>query len=508
MPYGFPTRRIVLGAIKHESHTFNRDPTTLALFRSQSYHLDDAVPRAFRGTGQEMAGFLAAAERFGWWTRTPISASATSGGRVSAEAMADFLRVLGDGLRAAMPLDGVLLALHGAMAAEGDDDADGTILAMVRAIVGPDVPIAVTFDLHANVSDRTADLANIIVSYRTNPHTDHVAVGLVAAELLERAIRARVPVTSVVARAPTLVAFDRGRTHTGHGPMIDALAEARRIEQAEPDIWSVSLNSGFSHADVPQAGPSVTVSGTAAPARLRAVAEAIMAEGFRRRAEETIRLATVDEAVAAMRQGRPGAPVIVADYTDAPGGGAYGDATVLLRAMIAAELRDAAFGAIWDPKTAAQAVAAGVGARIAVRLGGWIDPVFSGAPIEATAEVIRLSDGNYVHDGPYAPGILGSFGASAVLRIGGVDVIVASINKNILDQQQFKIYGLDPLGRAAVALKCMHGFRAAFEPVAAQVVSCDAGGLTTYDYSRLPFRNLRRPIWPLDPVTSLEGTVA
>ncbi len=498
MPH--PPRRVLLAAIKHESHTFNRFPTPLALFRRQDYRTGAAVPPAYRGTGLEMAGFLAKAEEHGWSIETPLAVSATSGGRVAAEAMADFLAVLEAGLRAAAPLDGVLLALHGAMAAEGDDDADGTILARVRAIVGPDVPIATTFDLHANVSDRSAAMANIIVSYRTNPHTDHVAVARVAADLLQRAMEAGTRPTSVVARAPTLVAFDRGRTHTGHGPMIDALAEARRIEREEPGIWSVSLNGGFSHADVWQAGPSVTVSGDAPPATLQAVADRLMAMGFARRAEETVRLATVDEAIDAMREGRPDAPVIVADYTDAPGGGAYGDATVLLRAMIEANLPDAAFGAIWDPATAKQALAAGQGATIDVRLGGWIDPVFSDAPIEAQATVLLLSDGTYVHEGPYAAGTRGSFGPSALLRIGGIDVIVSSENKNILDQQQFKKYGIDPARRSAVGLKCMHGFRAAFEPVAARVVSCDAGGLTTYTYARLPFRNIRRPIWPLDPV--------
>ncbi|MCC6716856.1 MAG: M81 family metallopeptidase [Acetobacteraceae bacterium] len=500
MPYGFPTKRVVLAAIKHESHTFNRFPTTLDLFRRQGYHLGREVASAYRDTGLEMAGFLAAAARFGWWVQTPISASATSGGRVTAEAMANFLAVLGDGLRAAMPLDGVLLALHGAMAAEEDDDADGTILAMVRGIVGDAVPIAVTFDLHANVSDRTAGLADVIVSYRTNPHTDHYPTAVRAAELLHRAMTGEVRPRTVVARAATLVAFDRGRTHTGHGPMMDALADARRLERMDPGVWCVSINSGFSHADVWQAGPSVTVTGDAAPAQLQAIADGIMVAGFHRRAEESVRLATVADAVAAMGAGRPGAPVVVADYTDAPGGGAYGDATVLLRAMIAAGLQASAFGAIWDPATAAQAVAAGLGAHIAVKLGGWIDPEFSDSPIAAMAEVICLSDGDYVHEGPYAPGTVGSFGASAILRIGGVDVIVSTENKNILDQQQFKIFGIEPSRCASIGLKCMHGFRAAFEPVAARVISCDAGGLTTYDYRRLPFRHLRRPIWPLDNV--------
>lgn len=494
-------RHVLLAAIKHESHTFNRFPTTLALIRRQHWYEGEAVPRAFRGTGLEMAGFLDVADAEAWRITTPLSMAAGSGGRVAADAFAAALATLEAGIRAAGPLDGVLLALHGAMAAEGEDDADGAILQRVRAIVGPDVPIAATLDLHANVSDRMAAMANILVSYRTNPHVDHRETALRAGSLLARAMASRVLPVTVVARAPTLVGFDRGRTHTGHGPMIDALAEADRLEREAPGVLAVSVNGGYSHADVWDAGPSVVITGEGDPAALRAHAEALMAMGFRRRAEETVRLATVPEAIAAMREGRQGGgPVIVADYTDAPGGGAYGDSTVLLRAMMEAGLTDAAFGAIFDPKAAAAACDAGEGARLRLAFGGWIDPRFSGTPIEAEVEVLRVSDGAYVHDGPYAPGTRGSFGRSALVRAGGIAVILSTENKNILDQAQFRIYGVEPPRLAALGLKCMHGFRAAFEPVAARVLSCDAGGLTTYDYARLGFRALRRPIWPLDEV--------
>ncbi|MFT8243572.1 M81 family metallopeptidase [Roseomonas sp. BN140053] len=493
--------RILLAAIKHESHTFNRFPTTLELFRRQGYLRDAAVPARFRGTGSEMAGFLDVAEARGWEVSTPIAVSAGSGGRVTAEALGEFLSVLEEGLRRAAPLDGVLLALHGAMVAEDEDDPDGLILERVRAIVGPGVPVAATLDPHANLSDRMAAQASILVSYRTNPHVDHRETGQRAAELLARAIGEGARPATVVARAPTLVGFDRARTHTGHGPMIDALAAAAAAERDVPGVWHVSINGGFSHADVHDAGPSVTVSGTAAPAVLHEVAAGLMAEGFRRRAEETVRLASVAEAVAAAREGAPGGPVVIADYTDAPGGGACGDNTTLLRAMIEAGLEDAAFGAIWDPRAAEAARAAGVGARVALRLGGWVDPDFSGTPIEAVGEVRLLSGGDYVHDGPYAPGARGSFGASALVRFGGVDVIVATENRNILDLRQFRIFGIDPARCRTIGLKCMHGFRAAFEPIAGRVLSCDAGGLTTYDYARLPFTRLRRPIWPLENVS-------
>lgn len=502
-------RNVLLSAIKHESHTFNRFPTPLDLIRRQHWYEGEAVVQTFRDTGLEMAGFLDIAGREGWRISTPISMAATSGGRVAADAFAAAVGVLEAGIRAAGKLDGVLLCLHGAMAAEGEDDADGAILERVRALVGPGVPIAATLDLHANVSDRMADCANILVSYRTNPHVDHRETARRAGALLARAMESgRLPV-SVVARAPTLVGFDRGRTHTGHGPMIDALREAERLEEEAPGVLAVSVNGGYSHADVLDAGPCVIVTGEAEPEVLRRHAVALMAMGFRRRAEETVRLATVEEAVAAMREGAGGGPVVVADYTDAPGGGAYGDATVLLRAMIEAGLTNAAFGAIFDPKAAAAACDAGEGATLRLACGGWIDPRFSGAPIEMDVTVMRLSDGAFVHEGPYAPGTRGSFGRSALVRAGGVDVILATVNKNILDQAQFRIYGLEPARLSAIGLKCMHGFRAAFEPVAGRVLSCDAGGLTTYDYPRLGFRNVRRPVWPLDPLEAWpEGDLA
>jgi len=491
-------RTVLLGSIKHESHTFNRFPTSFALIRRQGRREGAAVVQAHRDTGSEMAGFLDVAEAMGWHFTTPIAMNATSGGRVAADAFAGALATLEAGIRAAGRLDGILLALHGAMAAEGEDDADGAILDRVRRLVGHDVPIAATLDLHANVSDRMAANANILISYRTNPHVDQRETAHRAARLLARAMDSRVLPISVVERAPTLVGFDRGRTHTGHGPMIDALAEADRLERDEPGVLAVSVNGGYSHADMLDAGPSVIVTGEGDAAVLRRHAATLMRMGYERRAEETVRLVTIPEAIAAMREGP--FPCIVADYTDAPGGGAYGDATPMLRAMIEAGLTNTAFGAIFDPKAAAIACAAGEGAKLHLSLGGWIDPEFSGAPIEAEVEVRKVSDGAYVHDGAYAPGTRASFGPSALVRVGGIDVIVATENKNILDLQQFRIFGLDPARLTAIGLKCMHGFRAAFEPIAARVLSCDAGGLTTYDYGRLGYTRVRRPVWPLDAV--------
>lgn len=490
--------RVVMATIKHESNTFNRFPTTLDHFKRQGYRRDEEVLKAFSGARLEMSGFIDAARDFGWDAVTPIAVHANSGGRVSVEAYADFMAVLEAALIAHHPLDGVLLALHGAMVADGEDDADGATLERVRALVGRSVPVAVTLDLHANVSDRMAAAANILVSYRTNPHVDHYETALKAAELLQQAMETKVLPQTVVRRTATLVGFDRGRTHTGRGPMHDTLAMARQIEAEDSDILFVSVNAGFSHADVWEAGPSVTVTGVCSAVHLQDVAARLLDEGFRRRGEETVRLLSVAEAIDAATQGAPGQPAIIADYTDAPGGGSYGDSTVLLRALVESRMAPAAYGAIWDPPAAAAAVAAGVGSRLLLKIGGWIDPAFSGSPLESEVEVIAVSDGRYVHEGPYGAGTIGTFGTSALVRIGTVDCIVSTENRNIVDRQQFLIFGLDPHRQAVVGLKCMHGFRAGFEPGAGTVVACDAGGLVTYDYSKFDYLKLRRPIWPID----------
>ena len=497
--------RVLLAQVLHEANTFNRFAKTLDDFLVQGCHFGADVPAAFAGTSMEMAGFLEAAQARGWTTATPVATTLSVGGRVERAAFERFRDAILGGLRGLGHADGILVALHGAMVAEGEDDADGALLAALRGAVGPGTPIVVTLDLHANVSDRMASTANAIVPYRTNPHTDRKETALRAAAILADAMSGRTRPRVHLARAPQMFGFDRGRTFTGHGPMVDALAKARRLEREVPGIVEIGILAGYSYADVWEVGPSVCVTGDGDDPRHRAVAEELMADGRRRRGEETSRLLGVEEAVALMRADGPGAgPVIVADFADAPGAGAHGDATGLLRGMIEGGVRDAAFGTIFDPRAAAQARAAGAGARLRLAFGGWIDPRLGGPPIEADVEVLRLSDGRYVHEGPYAAGMTASFGPSALVRAGGVDVILASEAINIWDLQQFRIFGIDPAAKAAIGLKCMHAFRAAFEPLASRVADCDGGGIASSRYAERDYARARRPIHPLDPVPEEE----
>jgi microcystin degradation protein MlrC len=490
------TKRVLIASIMHETNTFSRLATGPDAFRQRHDHRGEAVPRAFRGTRTEIGAFLDAAEEYGWALRHSVAAAATPSGKVTAEAWAELSGAVLAALDA--PLDGVLLALHGAMVTETADDAEGDLLWRLRERLGPALPIAVTLDLHANVTDLMAAQASIIIAYRSYPHVDQYERGRQAADLLARAMAGEIRPRCVVARRPTLDGADHGRT-TSPGPMRDLLARAASHE-TEKGVLAVSVHAGFGWADIAEAGPSVAVTGDGDSPRWREIAESLMDEVWQRRAETTLALVPVEAAIAAARRPEgPGKPLVLADFTDNPGGGGYGDATNLLRAMLDAGLENAAFAPISDPDAVRQCRAAGEGAIVTLAIGGKIDPAF-GAPLTVTGTVQRLGDGAFIADGPMWKGLRMTMGPSAVLRVGGVEIVLASNRFQITDLQHFLSLGIDPRRKSVVALKSAQHFRAAYQPIAREVLTVDAGALTTPDYRRFSYRRLRRPIWPLDPL--------
>ncbi|MEX2648740.1 MAG: M81 family metallopeptidase, partial [Alphaproteobacteria bacterium] len=386
-----------------------------------------------------------------------------------------------------------------AMVTESDDDGEGRLLEELRAVVGPALPIVVTLDLHANVTDRMARHANALISYRTYPHTDMRERGREAAELTARAIRGEVRPRTAVARRAMIEGADHGRTGVD-GPMVPLLARARAIERDEPGALSVSINGGFGDADIHDAGPSVTVVGDGDSLRWQALADELMDEVWRRRDEFSVEYLSPAEAVrrAKAAAGRAG-PGVVADYADNPGGGAYGDATGLLAAMVEARLDDAVFACLRDPEAVRAMHAAGAGASLTLDLGGKADARLGGGPLRLSGRVVSVSDGAFRYEGPMYTGGEGRMGPAAVFRAGGIDVVATTYNLQVLDQQMLKSQGIDPGARSIVAVKSMHHFRGAFAPIARAILVADCGGLTSPDYRKRPYRKLRRPIYPLDP---------
>ena len=491
-------RRVLIASVMHETNTFSRLPTDLEAFRRRYLHRGEAVPANFRGTSTEIGGFFEVAEREGWQISHPVAAAATPSGKVTGEAWAVLSGEIVEAAR--QRPDGILLALHGAMVTETADDAEGDLLERLRGVVGPDVPIAITLDLHANVTDRMARLADVIIPYRTYPHVDQVERARQAAGLVARAMAGEIRPTTVVARRPTLDGMDHGRT-TSEGPMRRLLARAAEFEK-EPGVLVVGLNAGFGWADIAEAGPSVTVTGDGGAPRWRAIAEELADEVWRTRTESTATLLPVAEAVARAKQiGQPGRPVVLADTTDNPGGGGYGDATGLLAGLIEAGVQNAAFCPITDPAAVAACKAAGLGGRVRLAMGGKIDPAFS-PPIEVEGSVRFLGDGTFTFEGPMWKGLKGTMGDIAVLAVGGVEVVLAANRFQVTDPQHFLAAGIDPRAKSIIGLKSSQHFRAAYQAIAAEVLLVNSGALTNPDYRMFTYRKLRRPIWPLDDVTA------
>jgi microcystin degradation protein MlrC len=264
-------------------------------------------------------------------------------------------------------------------------------------------------------------------------------------------------------------------------------------------VFAVSVNGAFGNADIAEVGPTVLVTAQGDMDRHRRFADSIADDIWERRFESLNTYPAVDEAAAICKAYRKTkGPIVVADYADNPGGGGYGDSTELLQALLDASVADACFGPMVDSETAADLHRRKVGDAVSVRLGGKTDPRFGGEPLDLAGTLLLLSDGSYVGDGPMAGGLKGTWGPTAVIRVDGIDILVVSIPNQMLDLQQFRAFGINPTEKSVVALKSMQHFRAAFEPIAGEVIVCDSGALCTPDLTKLPYANVLRPIFPLD----------
>jgi microcystin degradation protein MlrC len=491
---------VFAASVMHETHTFSITPTTLDSFKAYQYLRDDKIPKAMRGTRSEWGAVFDLAEEFGWKMVHPLSAIAQPSGKVTADAFAQMLDIITSGLKAALPVDGVLLPLHGSMVAESHDDAEGEILKRVRDLVGGKVPIAVSLDLHANATEEMAALADIITTYRTTPHIDMYEAAERAGRLLQRAMKGEIRPSVSLANRPVLSGLDRGRTIAGYGPMIDMLKMVKQAEAEEAGVLEIGVNAGYAWSDVPFTGPTVLVTGDGRRPAYKDLAERLAEHIWTTRGKDTVHLISMEETIAIAAEKRPAGagPLLIGDYTDNPGGGGHGDGTNLIRALIDAGIDDVVVGTMADPESAQIGLKAGVGATVTIDLGGKIDPRFGGTPIRLTGKVAAVSDGIYVRTGKFATGTTGTMGPSFLLDLGNIRIIVATHRTQIDDREQFRIYGVEPEHANVLACKAMNHFRADFEPMSRKLIYVDSGGICSLDYNQFPWTKLRRPIWPLD----------
>ncbi len=494
--------RIFLAGVHHETTTFAPSVADWAAFEAGAgyppYARGEAMLEQMRGGSLAIAGFAREAQRRGWTLRPSAWAGAMPSNRITAGAFARIVREIEDDLRAARRdgLDGVFLDLHGAAVAEGADDAEGELLARLRAIAGPDLPIVASLDLHANVTRRMLALASGLSTYRTYPHVDMAATGERAAAMLAR--RMAEPARrwhTAARRVPFLLPLNAQCTLME--PAASVIAELVRLEARTGAELSFAM--GFSAADFAECGPVVFGHGLDERSLQQAV-EALHAGILARRpawrAEFLTPAQAVDRALALAAPDR--GPVVVADTQDNPGAGGDANTTGMLHALLAARAGHrlegkVALGLLFDPDSARAAHAAGVGARLNLRLGRAVrtwDGSFTDAPVAREASVLALHDGELRLHGPMTAGSTARLGPCACVEVEGVRVLLASAKAQMLDRDLFRFLGVEPAAMQALVVKSSVHFRADFAPIASQILVAKAPGPMPADPGDLPWRHL------------------
>ncbi len=490
--------RIAIGGFLHETSTCVQTSTTLKDFEfDRGIIRGDDVLQRFEGTNVCTGGFIEGAKRYGFEPVPLLRTAAFPGGLIVRDDYEALKQELLDRLSAAErdggPVDGVLLDLHGAMVVEGIDDGDGDVIAAVRTAIGPDRPIVVTQDLHGNHTQQRVEQADALVGYDTFPHIDMAERGLEAAQIIAQTVRGEIRPEMAIHQLPMF--WSTRCQITAHAPMDEVIQLMHAMEQ-RAGIISITIATGFPWADVPDVGSSVIVVADGDHDLAQQTADELGKWIWDRRERwDSAPIAVCDALAEGERVGKY--PIILADHTDNTGGGSPGDSTEVLRTFLELQLQDALLLYLVDPEVARQAHAAGVGARISVSLGGKSDPV-QGPPVDAEAEVVAISQGEFAYDGPMFAGLTGNMGTSAWLRIGGVSIVVVSAREQPFDPAFARSLGIDCPSMKYIAVKSAAHFRAAFEPFAGSIFNVDAAGIHTHIFKNLPYKKRTRPVFPVE----------
>ncbi len=485
--------RLVIAMMKHETNTFSPVKTDWQRFRDWGAYLGPDVRRAYEGTAMPIGAYLKLAREIGAEVVTPIAAEAMPSGPVEAEAYELMSGAILDAVRKGC--DAAMLDLHGAMVAERAPDGEGTLLERIRTIA-PDLPIAVTCDLHANLTERMVRNCTALIGYKTYPHVDMEEVGEQVGRILLRAIKGEIRPAMGWARRPLLA--QTLRMGTDDEPMKTLIRMARDEERR--GMLAATVFGGFPLADFADAGMSAICVADGDAAAARAAAERLIDAAWERREDFLYRPEPLAQAVARAREITEG-PVLLLDHADNVGSGGTEDVMTVLREVIRQGLEDVAVAAVCDPEAVKTMAAAGVGATVTLRLGGRTNmPAIGkrGEPLEVTGRVRTLSDGEWIVRGPMYTGVKVSMGPSAVLDTGKIQIVVVSRHHEPWDQGVFTSLGIDPRTKRYLLLKSRIHYRAGFAPLARATITLDGEGVTTSDNGILRFERVRRPIFPLD----------
>jgi microcystin degradation protein MlrC len=484
--------RIVTGTISHETNVLSTIRTNLEQFNRRLLLRDDEVFDHFRGTRTPVGGLMDGCERHGFELIPTVFASATPSGKITDEAFDALLGEILDGIRNAGPIDGVALHLHGAGVSESHDDIEGHVLSEVRRLIGSR-PLVSTFDLHANYTRLMVDSADVLIGYDTYPHVDGYERSLEAIDVMARLLDGSLRPTKAFRQPPMMPALQA--QFTGRHPMKALMERAFEMEEIG-GVETITVAAGFPWSDFEDVGLSIIVTTNDDQGLADRCADELSGLAWGMRRDFLVKPTPVREALEKVKAAEEG-PIVLADIGDNPGGGAPCDGTVVLKAVLEAGLEGGVFAVMADPGAVEQAASVGVGKEVTLDLGGKIDALH-GAPLRVTGVVRLLSDGRFINKGPMGTGAETDMGRTAVLKIGGVEVIVTEKRLQPTDLELYRSLGVEPTEKRFIVVKSSVHYRAAHEPIAKEVIELDTPGLTSPRLAGFGFKKIRRPIFPLD----------
>jgi len=488
---------ILIAGLRYEANSFAPGRATLDAFRRRRLVVGDDV--LAHEHADAIAGAVCVARDTGARLVGALSTWGGSGPVVADDAYAELRDALLARIeRHAGDVDGVFVALHGAMLAEGQPDPEGEVLQAIRARVGRDVPIAVALDLHCHFTDAMAAAADVAVGYRTCPHVDIVRTGEQAMGLLLDALHGRITPRVLSRRLPMITPAEHHDTR--HGPMREVMAVARAVE-SRPGVLASSVFATQPWLDVERVGWRAAVVIDAgqpdAYANASRALDELTTAMWERRRRFLVAKTPIEEALASVRaRPRSERPFVLADGSDSPSAGSTGDGVALLRTLLEQDFDDQACVIVTDAPAARACRAAGVGADVNIHVGGTLAPRFFD-PVRLAGRVAGVRDGRY--RSLYPPGSVDR-GTIAVVQVGEISVVLTELPAAQLDRELYRFAGVDLDAMRIVQVKSAGGFREHYEPIAAGVIDLAGVGPASSDLESLPFTRISRPLFPFDDI--------
>lgn len=479
-------KKILFGLFQHETNTFSPFPTDMECYKAGFYAEDEGVIEMFKGSRTILGGYIDAFAGSDEFELVPLlAADAEPSGKVTGDTYATISERLIERIRRHSDADALLLSLHGAMTVETTDDGEGTLLRAIREVVGNEIPIAVTLDLHANISKAMVEYATVLVGFKKYPHSDMYERGLDTAHMLQRILRGELHPVMSYKSIPMLF------------PLLPTNLEAYKPLTAEmlelesrPKIENMSIYHGCFLTDIADMSASVVAVTDGDRALADAAAEQLANSVYSRRAELKIPFLSPAEAIERAKT-VTGGPAVLADFCDNPGGGSTCDGTHLLRAMVEADVQNAVLAHIVDPESVDACFKAGPGARVKLAIGGKRFPELLGAPVECEAEVLTLTNGKYRNFGPMHAGFPRDLRRTAAVAVGGITVLLSDVVTQAYDIALLFRHGIDPTKCAIVAVKSAVHYRGAYEPIAGEIITVKCPGLVYAEPSDLTYEHCK-----------------